>query len=177
MNSLVNAINLKKDGTCLSCGYDLCWGDKKYIHPDQYKNCSHPFKFEYSHGFICSHCGLRFKHEYSKCEHIHKEIVGGRLVCLRCGYEEIRYGVPPSKKCVHKQFEKNYNTVFCVNCGVEGPITFPPVWYWETENNQYIPRISYYNDKYDKSSKPNDVEDNVGGDDKYDGEDNGEDVA
>ena len=128
--------------------------------------------------YCCADCEYHFvdggpkkqnPNQYLDCDHLHKEIVNGRLVCLRCGYEGekegIRYSVPLSNKCVHKRFEKNYNIVFCVNCGVEGPITFPPVWYWETGNNQYIPRISYYNDKYNKSSKPNDGED--------DGEDGG----
>ena len=108
---------------------------------------------DYSDFYCCADCNYHFgdgdlkkrnPKQYLDCDHLHKEIVDGRLVCLRCGYEgekeEIRYGTPPSNKCVHKRFEKNFDTVFCVNCGVIGPITYPPVWYWETENKQYIPK-------------------------------------
>ena len=138
----------KKGGVCLNCGYKLCYGEKKYIHPDQFKNCNHPLKLEHNHELICYHCGPWFNHEFSNCDHrrkkrfmdysdfyccadcgyhfvdgdpkkrnpkqyldcdhLHKEIVDDRLVCLRCGYEgekeENRYGIPPSNKCVHKRF-------------------------------------------------------------------------
>ena len=111
------------------------------------------FVMDYSDFYCCADCEYHFvdgdpkkrnPKQYLDCDHLRKEIVDGRLVCLRCGYEgekeEIRDGTPPSNKCVHKRFAKNIDTVFCVNCGVEGPITFPPIWYWETVDNQYIPK-------------------------------------
>lgn len=43
---------------CADCGFHFVDGNPKYIHSNQYKDCNH----------------------------LHKEKIDGRLVCLRCGF-------------------------------------------------------------------------------------------
>ena len=51
---------------------------------------------DYSDFYCCADCEYHFvdgdskkrnPKQYLDCDHFHKEIVDGRLVCLRCGYE------------------------------------------------------------------------------------------
>ena len=80
----------KKGGVCLNCGYNLCYGEKKYIHPDQFKNCNHPLKLEHNHELICYYCGLRFNHGFSNCEHRRKKRFmdySDFYCCADCGYQ------------------------------------------------------------------------------------------
>ena len=76
MNFLQIAHTLKKKAKCLSCGYNLCMGEKKYIYPGQYKNCDHSHKFTTAVGSTCFYCGLQFKSPHGKCEHQRKKVYG-----------------------------------------------------------------------------------------------------
>ena len=114
----------KEDGVCSSCGYDLRCGDKKYIHPDQYKNCDHPFKFETPEGLACFDCDLQFNIVYSKCEHCRKKRFMGYsdfYCCADCEFHFVdgdpKYINPKQyEDCSHSHMEKVYGRVVCSRC-------------------------------------------------------------
>ena len=102
---------------CAVCEFHFVDGDPKYINPKQYEDCSHS----------------------------HMEKVDGRVVCLRFGLseekeKEARTEVV-SNKCVHGCFVKYKDIELCPDCGIEGPIVFPPSWYWETKNKQQTANV------------------------------------
>ena len=138
----------KEDGECLSCGYNLCWGNKKYFHPDQYKNCDHSYKIYTFMGQKCGDCGLQFKpphaKQYEDCNHLYMENKNSQNVCLRCGFrEEYREKIAVSNKCVHKRFGEINGSIFCPDCGIGDLIVFPPSWYWETQTLKQKVKRSY----------------------------------
>ena len=52
---------------------EFCYDDKKYSHPDRYKDCEHIRKDDIFGEIACFRCGLRFGSIFSTCEHRRKK--------------------------------------------------------------------------------------------------------
>ena len=123
---------------CDDCNYHFCYGDQKYSHPDQYKNCEHPVIDDVLGELTCHRCGLRFGTVFSKCEHRRKKRFfdcSDFYCCADCEYHFVD-GDPklrhPSQyeNCKHSDQRMIDNQLTCLRCGLKstGPPPIPFVY-------------------------------------------------
>ena len=125
---------------CADCKYHFCFDDTKYSHPDQYKDCEHPVKYDIFGDLTCLRCGLRFTSIFSTCEHRRKKRFfdySDFYCCADCEYHFVD-GDPkwrhPSQyeNCEHTDQRMVDNQLVCLRCGLRFT-GLPPVPFVEKE--------------------------------------------
>ena len=117
---------------CADCKYHFCYDDKKYSHPDQYKDCKHIRKDDIFGEIACFRCGLRFDSIFSTCEHRRKKRFfdySDFYCCADCEYHFVdgdpKFRHPGQyENCNHTDQRMIDKQLTCLRCGLR--FTGPP---------------------------------------------------